>query len=77
MNKLIKPITKEETVSSDREKELLNKMDDVRAKLHETFSNDENVLKLSQEFGKCLMNTTIKNSNNTILPYCCTCNISL
>jgi len=51
MNKSIKPIT-EETVSSDREKELLNKMDDVRARLHEAFNNDENVLKPSQEFGE-------------------------
>ena len=51
MSKLIKSITKEDA-GSDREKELLDKMDDVRVRLHEAFNNDDNVLKPSQEFGE-------------------------
>ena len=51
MSKIIKAITKE-AAGSEKEKELLGKMDNVRARLQEISNNDDNVLNLSQEFGE-------------------------
>ena len=51
MSKIIKAITKE-AAGSEKEKELLEKMDNVRARMHEAFNNDYNVLNPSQEFGE-------------------------